>query len=554
MTPLEALKQYYGYTSFRSVQEEVIASVMAGKDTLALMPTGGGKSLCFQIPTLLRQGDEAHRLTLVITPLIALMKDQVEALRKRDIRAVAVYSGMSDQKQKIALDNCLYGPYLFLYCSPERLQSETFRKRLALLPIGLIVVDEAHCISEWGYDFRPSYLEIGALRETDSTANTGVVPDTVPILALTATATPEVAQDIMARLHFHSGQLIQASFHRENLRYVVRHVPDMAAKNQQLAHILSRVEGAKIVYVRNRKRAEELAQWLSGCLHTDTLFYHAGLDPLERAKRQETWMKSTGTIVATNAFGMGIDKADVRLVIHYDLPDSIEAYFQEAGRAGRDSLTAYAVLLYAPEDNVKVHKRVRDNYPPKEFVIETYHKMADFLTVGAGSGLGHSFILHMDDFIRVMHLPLLPAISALHILDYAGYIRFEEERETPPRLRINVEPYVVRNDPYIEKLLRKYTGLFTDLQYIADEDVPSDDNLLVATKAVTFLPRAKHAVVTFLMERQTDIYLPPQAYDELATRYVRRLSAMLRYAESDEKDKEALLLNYFAGNFPPADL
>ncbi len=526
MTPLEVLKTYYGYDTFRSVQEEVIESVLSGKDTLALMPTGGGKSLCFQVPTIVKDSS----LTLVITPLIALMKDQVEALKRRNIRAAAVYSGMTAEQQKIALDNCLYGPYRFLYCSPERLQSETFRKRLLQLPVSLIVVDEAHCISEWGYDFRPSYLAIGDLRQLID----------APVLALTATATQEVTEDIMAKLHFAAPNVIRASFHRANLRYIVRHVPDQGAKDQQLAHILSRVEGAKIVYVRNRKRAEELSEAL------ECTFYHAGLTPKTRAQRQEHWMKSQETIVATNAFGMGIDKPDVRAVLHYDLPDSIEAYFQEAGRAGRDGQQAYAVLLYAPEDKQKARKRVADNYPPKDYVVNVYHKMADFLEVGAGSGLGHTFVLKQDEFLRNMHLAALSTISALHILDYAGYIRFEEARETPPRLRINVPPAEVRGDAYIERLLRKYTGLFTDLQYMADEDVPAPDNVLVATGAVTYLPRATQAVVTFLMERQTDIYLPPYAYDDLATRYIRRLKAMLDYAESTEIDKEQLLLHYFA--------
>ena len=403
MSPREALHKYFGYDDFRPLQAEIIDSVLAHRDTLALMPTGGGKSICFQVPTLvMADKNPDKRLCLVITPLIALMKDQVENLQTRGIHAAAVYTGMSWDKQRIALDNCLYGPYNFLYCSPERLESEEFRKRLEHLPVGLIAVDEAHCISQWGYDFRPSYLNIAAVRE--------ILPG-IPVLALTATATPETIDDIQDKLGFREKNVLRKSFRRENLTYVVRRTEDKAG---QVAHILSRVPGSAIVYVRNRKRAQELSEWLNvkirKCENEKIVdYYHAGLTTQERNARQEAWKEGkTRVIVATNAFGMGIDKADVRLVIHVDLPSCIESYYQEAGRAGRDGKTAYAVLLYnEKEDTAKAHTRVADTYPPKEFVEQVYHKTMDFLQIGAGSGLGHRFALHMDELCHVMKLQVI---------------------------------------------------------------------------------------------------------------------------------------------------
>ena len=540
MTPKEALHTYFGYDDFRPLQSEIIASVLSGRDTLALMPTGGGKSICFQVPTLvMAQDDPNKRLCLVITPLIALMRDQVANLQERGIHAAAIYTGMSYDKQRIALDNCLYGPYHFLYCSPERLESEEFRKRLADLPIGLIAVDEAHCISQWGYDFRPSYLNIAAVRE--------LLPN-VPVLALTATATPETIDDIQDKLGFTEKNVLRKSFHRDNLIYVVRRTMNKA---EQVAHILSKVPGSAIVYVRNRKRAQELAEFL----HTD--YYHAGLTTKERNDRQEAWTRGDiRVIVATNAFGMGIDKPDVRVVIHVDLPNTIESYYQEAGRAGRDGQTAYAVLLYnADEDKAKIKKRIVDTYPPKEFVEQVYHKTMDFLQVGAGSGLGHRFMLHMDQLCHVMHLPVLQAYSALHILTQAGYIDFEEEHETQPRVQIHVPRHQLgeynlsfEQAELLDNLMRSYTGIYTDLQYVREADKDETHQLLVSLAQrgiITYIPRSIGCSLTMTNERQTEIYLSPAIYEQRQERYIAKLQAMLEYADQNQFCREQLLLAYF---------
>ncbi len=574
MTAHEALKTYFGYDNFRPLQEEIIQSVLDGRDTLALMPTGGGKSLCFQVPTMAMGG-----LCLVITPLIALMKDQVENLRRRDIRAAAIYTGMTYEQQKVALDNCQWGPYHFLYVSPERLESEEFRERLARLPICLIAVDEAHCISQWGYDFRPSYLKIAEIREVirgERQKDDEARRQAVPILALTATATPNVVDDIQARLAFREKNVLRKSFLRQNLSYVVRQTNKKA---DEIVHILSKVPGSAIVYVRNRQRAQELATYLNEKgLSAD--FYHAGLTSQERAAKQEAWRayphplpkgkEVTRVMVSTNAFGMGIDKPDVRMVIHHDLPDTIEAYFQEAGRAGRDEQRAFAVLLYDPaQDKAKARKRVSDNYPPKEFVTDVYHKTCDFLGVGAGSGQGYTFMLPINDLCRIMHLPILQTYSALHLLTQAGYICFQEEQEIQPRVKIlisqrEMNEYGFSEQQYklLELLMRKYSGIFTDLQYVHFDQLttpitnsPSPmanrqslDDLLVSLAQrhiITYIPHDTANTLTFTRERQTDIYLPTTIYDNHRQQYIEKLKAMVEYADNQLYCRSQLLLSYF---------
>ena len=422
-------------------------------------------------------------------------------------------------------------------------EQEANRKRLQDLPIGLIAVDEAHCISQWGYDFRPSYLNIAAVRE--------LLPE-VPVLALTATATPAVAEDIQRRLGFHEPNVLKMSFRRENLQYIVRRTDN---KPEQIAHILSKVPGSAIVYVRNRKRAQELSEWLAANGESAD-FYHAGLTTRERNERQEAWKEGrTRVIVATNAFGMGIDKPDVRLVLHYDLPSHLESYYQEAGRAGRDGKTAYAVLLYNDEDKAKARKRVVDTYPPKEFVEQVYHKTMDFLQIGEGSGLGHRFALHMDQLCHVMHLPVIQTYSALHLLTQAGYIDFQEEYETQPRVclrvpRAQLGEYELSSTQIelLDRLMRQYSGIFTDLQYVREADKPEDHEILVSLAQrgiITYIPRSVGCCLTMTKEREADIYLSPSIYDDRQKLFSEQLKAMVEYAEQNQFCREQVLLAYF---------
>ena len=589
VTAHEALKTYFGYDDFRPLQEEIVQSVLDGRDTLALMPTGGGKSLCFQVPTMAMNG-----LCLVITPLIALMKDQVENLRKRDIRAAAIYTGMSYEQQKTALDNCMWGPYHFLYVSPERLESEEFRERLARLPICLIAVDEAHCISQWGYDFRPSYLKIAEIRDlvarkacgledaslqNGSTAAYSLKTGLVPILALTATATPEVVDDIQERLAFREKNVLRKSFARPNISYVVR---ESNKKADEIVHILNRVPGSAIVYVRNRQRAQELAAYLQEKgISAD--FYHAGLSSKERSEKQEAWKKFIGcshgelqdgskaayrleakgeetrVIVATNAFGMGIDKPDVRVVIHHDLPDTIEAYFQEAGRAGRDEQKAFAVLLYDPSDKTKARKRIADNYPEEQMLHDVYHKTCNYLGIGADSGQGATFFIDMFDLCKKMHLPVFPTYSALHLLSQMGYFSFDEEQEIQPRVRLRVsrrelEEYRLNEaqNELLEHLMREYTGIFTDLQYVHKLDDKHQELVALAQRRIIdYVPRTKANVLRLTVNRQAQIRIPQDFYHERKNHYANKLKAMVEYAENKHYCRSQVLLSYFGENDAP---
>ena len=592
---LQTLKKYWNYDNFRPFQAEIIQSILDGRDTLALMPTGGGKSLCFQVPTMVM-----GELCLVITPLIALMKDQVENLRKRDIHAAAIYTGMSYEQQKTALDNCQWGPYHFLYVSPERLESEEFRERLARLPICLIAVDEAHCISQWGYDFRPSYLKIAEIRELvgdEAKRRKGDEARSerreVPILALTATATPEVVDDIQERLAFREKNVLRKSFARPNISYVVRQTNKKA---DEIVHILSKVPGSAIVYVRNRQRAQEIAAYLQEKgISAD--FYHAGLTSKERSEKQEAWKRFRGrsqgelqngskaaysleakgerqeakgegtrVIVATNAFGMGIDKADVRMVIHHDLPDTIEAYFQEAGRAGRDEQKAFAVLLYDPsQDKAKARKRVADNYPEEEFLHTVYHKTCNYLGVGADSGQGATFFLDVYDLCRKMHLPIIPTYSALHLLSQMGYFSFDEDQEIRPRVMIRVQRRELENYnlneaqmTIVESLMREYTGIFTDLQYLrafeamrgkGDEAMRHELLVSLAQKGIiSYVPRTIANVLRLNVNRQAEIRIPDHFYTGRKTHYVEKLKAMVEYADNSLYCRSQVLLSYFGEN------
>ena len=564
MTAQEALHTYFGYDDFRPMQQDIIESVLAGKDTLALLPTGGGKSLCFQVPTLVMadNNSEGEGLCLVITPLIALMKDQVANLRQRNILATAIYTGMSHEEQRIAFDNCLYGPYRFLYVSPERLESDEFLKRVIQLPICMIAVDEAHCISQWGYDFRPSYLRIAEIREHVQ----------APILALTATATPEVVDDIQQRLGFAETNVFRTSFARPNLHYVVRHTED---KPGQLLHILERVPGSAIVYVRNRKRTRELSEYINSQLSAvsgqqSADYYHAGLPTTERAAKQQAWKDgNTRIIVCTNAFGMGIDKPDVRLVIHYDLPDSIEAYFQEAGRAGRDGEQAWCVLLHAPKDSVIVKQRIGNNYPPQEEVERVYQLLCDYLTIGLGSGRDATFAIDVEQFCTDMHLSFLTTYASLQLLTNAGYISYTDEQDLQPRVRIVLEKealYQLEESPFQERLLsalmRRYSGIFTDAQFIhlsrLAEDLGSTEfavnsSLVALAKQhiIRYIPAQRVSMVHFPVPRQNTVSLSDNVYADRKQIFERNLQAMLEYAENDHYCRSQLLLGYFGEQDAP---
>ena len=542
------LKQYWGYDNFRPLQGDIIKSVASGRDTLGLMPTGGGKSLTFQVPALAMNG-----ICIVVTPLIALMKDQVENLKRREISAAAIFTGMTSDEIQRVLENAVHEAYKFLYVSPERLSTPVFIEKLKQMQVCLLAVDESHCISQWGYDFRPSYLKIADVRQ--------YLPN-IPILALTATATLEVVDDIQEKLQFKEKNVFRKSFHRHNLVYVVRTTEN---KDEYLLKILKNVAGTSVVYVRNRKRTKEVADLLTQN-GVSAEHFHAGLANETKDARQMRWKNNdTRVIVSTNAFGMGIDKAEVRTVVHLDLPDSIEAYFQEAGRAGRDEKKAYAVILYNNSDAVKMRKRVSDTFPGKEMVVKVYESLGNYLEIGVGSGLDAVFAFDIADFCSRFKLPILITYNCLKILQQAGYIELTDEQDNSSRVLFIVRKddlYKLHNNAEQEKLihilLRSYTGLFTDPAYI-NEDMLAKRlgwthdqvyNMLIALskeKIIQYIPRKKTPFITFTREREDSgrLVLSKEAYDDRRQRYILRVKSMLDYAKEDTVCRSQLLLAYF---------
>ncbi|MDO5570442.1 MAG: ATP-dependent DNA helicase RecQ [Bacteroidales bacterium] len=545
----QILKHYWGYDAFRPLQEDIIKSVLEGKDTLGLMPTGGGKSITFQVPALLLDG-----VCLVVTPLIALMKDQKDNLRNMGIKAAAVYSGMTREEITVALENCIYGNYKFLYISPERLSSQLFLAKLKAMKISMIVVDESHCISQWGYDFRPSYLKIADIRE--------LIPN-VPVLALTATATPEVVNDIQLQLKFKKKNLFQKSFKRDNLCYVVRNSEN---KFSDLIRILSKVQGCSIVYVRSRKKTKEISDLLKENGFSSD-FYHAGLSHKVKETKQEEWKNDkTRIIVSTNAFGMGIDKSDVRVVVHMDLPNSIEEYFQEAGRGGRDEKKAYAIILYSKADKAKLKKRITDGFPDKDFIRRVYHLLGCFFSIAEGAAFEATFDFDLARFCSAYSLPMIQTHNALKIIHQSGYIEYDEDQDSLSRIMFTIgreELYKLKNfdretNNLINVLLRSYTGLFSDYTFIREEYLIQRTKLsrgdiyhklLALSKfhILNYIPARKGAVITFTQSRIDSQYLiiPKSVYEDRRKRYEERINSMIEYSSSSDKCRERMLLDYF---------
>ena len=543
------LQKYWGYPDFRGIQRNIIESIASGRDTLGLMPTGGGKSITFQVPALAQEG-----VCIVITPLIALMKDQVLHLKERGILADAIYADKSRSEILQTLDNTIFGGVKILYVSPERLASEMFQTKLRHIHVSFITVDEAHCISQWGYDFRPSYLQIADIRE---------MKPGVPILALTATATPEVVEDIQEKLHFSEKNVFKMSFERKNLAYVVREAED---KQSEMIHILQSVGGSAIIYARSRKRTKEMAQLLSQQGITAT-FYHAGLDPDVKDQRQKAWQKDEVRVMcATNAFGMGIDKPDVRMVIHIDCPDSLEAYFQEAGRAGRDGQKSYAVLLYNKHDELKLSKRVEDTFPQKELIQDIYEHLAYFYQIGVGSGQGKTCEFDIEKFCIIYKYFPTKVDAALRILERSGYLHYEDNPDGKARVMF----LLGRNDLYlldqlspsqdavVTALLRSYGSLFVDLTYIDEAMIARQAELtiqqvyfalksLAARHIIKFIPRRKIPFITYTRDRVdgNKVVIPKEVWESRREQYEKRIKSMIHYAKNDEECRSKQLLAYF---------
>ena len=549
MSYLDILHKYWGYPDFRGIQREIIESIGAGKDTLGLMPTGGGKSLTFQVPALVQEG-----VCIVITPLIALMKDQVEHLRHKGIAAAAIYSGMSRDAIVTTLENCIFGGVKLLYISPERISSDLFQIKLKHMKVSFITVDEAHCISQWGYDFRPSYLQIAVIRK--------LVPN-VPILALTATATPDVIDDIQERLGFTEKNVFRMSFERKNLAYVVRQAED---KEAEMVHILQSIPKTAIVYCRSRKRTKEVAQLLMQYGISAT-WYHAGLEPAVKDQRQSEWQHDkVRVMVATNAFGMGIDKADVRVVVHMDCPSSLEAYFQEAGRAGRDGQKAYAVLLYNGHDNRTLQKRIEDTFPPKEYVQQVYEHLAYFYQIGVNSGEGCTFEFPIDKFCATFkHFPIR-ANAALILLQRAGYIDYEPNPDNNARVRFllrrddlyRLDSLSEKENDVVISLLRNYGGLFTDYGYVDESYIAQEAGLdrnqtymvlvnLSKKRIIDFIPRKSIPLISYKRDRVdgSDVILDKSVYEERKEQFQKSINSVINYAQNDRVCRSRQLLYYF---------
>ena len=549
MSYLDILHKYWGYPDFRGIQREIIESIGAGKDTLGLMPTGGGKSLTFQVPALAQEG-----VCIVITPLIALMKDQVEHLRHKGITAAAIYSGMSRDAIVTTLENCIFGGVKLLYISPERISSDIFQIKLKHIKVSFITVDEAHCISQWGYDFRPSYLQIAVIRK--------LVPN-VPILALTATATPDVIDDIQERLGFTEKNVFRMSFERKNLVYVVRQAED---KEAEMVHILQSIPKTAIVYCRSRKRTKEIAQLLMQYGISAT-WYHAGLEPAVKDQRQSEWQHDkVRVMVATNAFGMGIDKADVRVVVHMDCPSSLEAYFQEAGRAGRDGQKAYAVLLYNGHDNRTLQKRIEDTFPPKEYVQQVYEHLAYFYQIGVNSGEGCTFEFPIDKFCATFkHFPIR-ANAALILLQRAGYIDYEPNPDNNARVRFllrrddlyRLDSLSEKENDVVISLLRNYGGLFTDYGYVDESYIAQEAGLdrnqiymvlvnLSKKRIIDFIPRKSIPLISYKRDRVdgSDVILDKSVYEERKEQFQKSINSVINYAQNDRVCRSRQLLYYF---------
>ena len=548
MSPSEVLKEYWGYDGFRPMQEEIITAALEGKDVLAIMPTGGGKSICFQVPGLMRDG-----ISLVVTPLIALMKDQVQNLNDRGVRALAIHAGMSRHEVDLALNNAAYGDYKFLYLSPERLGTQLFRSYIDVLDVSFIVVDEAHCISQWGYDFRPDYLRIGELRERID----------APVIAVTATATPSVAQDIMERLGFKEKLLLKSGFERPNLSYIVRQVED---KYSQILNVCNGVPGTGIVYARNRRKCEELSAFLMA-QGVSASFYHAGLGGQARAERQAAWKSgAVRVMVCTNAFGMGIDKPDVRFVVHYDLPESPEAYFQEAGRAGRDGKRSFAVQLWNSVD-VRRAKQIEDvSFPSLEYIEDVYQKLHAFFEIPYDIGMGRQLKFKIEDFCKRFGLQRAPAFYALKYLERTEHLTYSEEVDIPTKVRINVD----RKSLYdveladqgqanvLEALMRSYTGIFSFLQQIDEEYVARRAGQTVPqlrqslyglslAHVISYVPTDHSDVVVLHHDRLRpgNVNLMPSRYAMLRESFHARAEAMLEYVSETSECRSRYILRYF---------